>query len=193
MFQGLYNITYHHTYLYDVLFDAHKYCKERCEDHKIHPIKPVINPKSLESNLYYWVIKASNQSRWCLLGSDFPCFVHSSRQWHCPLCCPRDDKQVSIISEEICASRHPNSDVCFVGHLHHMEHFPLQWRYNERDGVSNHQMHDCLLNYLFRRRSKKTSKPRNAFLALINLPTRIIATSSSVTLIDSVFTHNFDM
>ena len=36
--------------------------------------------------------------------------------------------------------------------------FSLQWRYNERDGVSNHQPHDCLLNFLFRRRSKKTSK-----------------------------------
>ena len=36
---------------------------------------------------------------------------------------------------------------------------PLQWRHNERDGVSNHQPHDCLLNRLFRRRPKKTSKP----------------------------------
>ena len=34
----------------------------------------------------------------------------------------------------------------------------LQWRHNGRDGVSNHQPHDCLLNRLFRRRSKKTSK-----------------------------------
>ena len=34
----------------------------------------------------------------------------------------------------------------------------LQWRHNERDGVSNHQPHDCLLNRLFRFRSKKTSK-----------------------------------
>ena len=37
---------------------------------------------------------------------------------------------------------------------------PLQWRHNGRDGVSNHQPHDCLLNGLFRRRSKKTSKLR---------------------------------
>ena len=29
---------------------------------------------------------------------------------------------------------------------------------NERDGVSNHHRLDCLLNRLFRRRSKKTSK-----------------------------------
>ena len=27
---------------------------------------------------------------------------------------------------------------------------PLQWRHNERDGVSNHQPHDCLLNRLFK-------------------------------------------
>ena len=36
----------------------------------------------------------------------------------------------------------------------------LQWRYNGLDGVSNDQPHDCLLNRLFRRRSKKTSKLR---------------------------------
>ena len=33
-----------------------------------------------------------------------------------------------------------------------------QWRHNGRDSVSNYQPHDCLLNRLFRRRSKKTSK-----------------------------------
>ena len=37
---------------------------------------------------------------------------------------------------------------------------PLQWRHNWHDSVSNHQPRDCLLNRLFRRRSKKTSKPR---------------------------------
>ena len=36
----------------------------------------------------------------------------------------------------------------------------LQWRHNEHGGVSNHQPHDCLLNRLFRRKSKKTSKLR---------------------------------
>ena len=34
----------------------------------------------------------------------------------------------------------------------------LQWRHNAYNGVWNHQPHDCLLNRLFRRRSKKTSK-----------------------------------
>ena len=36
--------------------------------------------------------------------------------------------------------------------------WPLLWRYNEPDGVSNHQPNDCLLNRLFGHRSKKTSK-----------------------------------
>ena len=38
--------------------------------------------------------------------------------------------------------------------------FSLQWRHNERDGVWNHQPHDCLLTLYSRRRSKKTSKLR---------------------------------
>ena len=35
---------------------------------------------------------------------------------------------------------------------------PLQWRHNGHDGVLNHQPHHCLLDRLFGRRSKKTSK-----------------------------------
>ena len=46
----------------------------------------------------------------------------------------------------------------------------LQWRHNERDSVSNHQPHDCLLNRLFRRRSKKISKPRVIGLCAGNSP-----------------------
>ena len=42
----------------------------------------------------------------------------------------------------------------------------LQWRHNERDGITNHQPHDCLLNHLFRHRSKKTSKLRVGHLPL---------------------------
>ena len=37
---------------------------------------------------------------------------------------------------------------------------PSQWRHNGRNGVSNHQPPDCLLNHLFRRRSNKISKLR---------------------------------
>ena len=38
--------------------------------------------------------------------------------------------------------------------------YSLQWRHNERDCVSNHQPRDCVLNRLFRHRSKKTSRLR---------------------------------
>ena len=40
----------------------------------------------------------------------------------------------------------------------------LQWRHNEHGGVSNHRRLDCLVNRLFRRRSKKTLKLRVAGL-----------------------------
>ena len=46
----------------------------------------------------------------------------------------------------------------------------LRWRHNELDGVSNHQPHGCLLNRLFRRRSKKTSKLRVTGLCVGNSP-----------------------
>ena len=36
----------------------------------------------------------------------------------------------------------------------------LLWRHNGHGSVPNHQPHDCLLNRLFRPRSKKTSKLR---------------------------------
>ena len=46
----------------------------------------------------------------------------------------------------------------------------LRWRHNDRDGVSNHQPHDCLPNRLFRCRSKKTSKLRVTGLCAGNSP-----------------------
>ena len=46
----------------------------------------------------------------------------------------------------------------------------LLWRHNGRDGVSNHQPRDCLLNPSFRRRSKKTSKLRVPGLCAGNSP-----------------------
>ena len=46
----------------------------------------------------------------------------------------------------------------------------LQWRHNDHDSVSNHQPHGCLLNRLFRCRSKKTSKLRVTGLCVGNSP-----------------------
>ena len=46
----------------------------------------------------------------------------------------------------------------------------LQWHYNGRNGISNHQPHHCLLNCLFKNRSKKTSKLRVTGLCEGNSP-----------------------
>ena len=48
--------------------------------------------------------------------------------------------------------------------------FTLQWHHNDRDYVSNHQPHDCLLNFLFGRKTKKTSKLRVTGLCAGNSP-----------------------
>ena len=47
---------------------------------------------------------------------------------------------------------------------------PLRWRHNDHAGVSNHQPRGCLLNRLFRRKSKKTSKLRVTGLCAGNSP-----------------------
>ena len=59
----------------------------------------------------------------------------------------------------------------------------LQWRHNERDGVSNHQRLDGLPKGLFRRRSKKASKSRVTGLCEGNPP------SQSVSNVENVFIH----
>ena len=48
--------------------------------------------------------------------------------------------------------------------------FSLQWRHNGRDGVSDHQPYDCLLNRLFRSRSKKNIKARRQWPLWGKLP-----------------------
>ena len=54
--------------------------------------------------------------------------------------------------------------------VHVLLGFSLRWRHNARDGVSNHQPHDCLLNVSFRHRSNKTSKLRVTGLCVGNSP-----------------------
>ena len=46
----------------------------------------------------------------------------------------------------------------------------LHWRHSEYDDISNHQPHGCLLNRVFRRRSKKTPKLRATDLCARNSP-----------------------
>ena len=67
--------------------------------------------------------------------------------------------QVMLSAEEISLRWGAYHAECFVIIIKSVEKLSSsQWRHNGRDGVSNHQPHNCLLNRLFRRRSKKTSK-----------------------------------
>ena len=53
---------------------------------------------------------------------------------------------------------------------HMLSSAPLRWRHNGHNCVSNHQPRHCLLNRLFERRSKKTSKLRVTGLCARNSP-----------------------
>ena len=69
-----------------------------------------------------------------------------------------------ILREKIRNGPARNSPVCQASLC------SLHWRHNDRDGVYNHQPHSCLLNCLFRRRSKKISKLRATGLWVGNSP-----------------------
>ena len=58
----------------------------------------------------------------------------------------------------------------------------LQWCHNDHDIVSNHQPHGCLLNRLFRRRSKKTSKLRVTGLCVGNSPAQRASYADNVSI-----------
>ena len=70
-----------------------------------------------------------------------------------------------IFCEQMFYVRHSKNNggwcgaICiWVPYRYCKELLALQWRHNERNSVSNHQPHDCLLKRLFRCRSKVTSK-----------------------------------
>ena len=56
--------------------------------------------------------------------------------------------------------RHSDKQICV----------PLHWRHNGLNSISNHQPHHCLLNRLFRHRSKKISKLRISGFCAGNSP-----------------------
>ena len=71
----------------------------------------------------------------------------------------------------------------------------LQWRHNERDGVSNNQLHNYLLNRLFRYRSQKTSKLRATGLCEGNSPMTgefsAQRTSNELNILISIFVFHY--
>ena len=78
-------------------------------------------------------------------------------------------RNVKIMSRPLCLSYHEATMV------HRLD--SLQW---------NHQPHDCLLNLLFRRRSKKTSKLRVTGLCVGNSPHKWPVTRKTFTLDDVI-------
>ena len=85
-----------------------------------------------------------------------------------------DNRHIPQISQCIRQKSH-NAPFCYRT-VHILQNmccyitFPLHWRHNGHDSVSNHQLHDCLLNRLFRHRSKKISKLRVTDLCVGNSP-----------------------
>ena len=59
---------------------------------------------------------------------------------------------------------------------------PLQWRHNGRDSVSNHQPHDCLLNRLSRRRSKKHQSPASLTFVTVEFPAQKASNAENVSI-----------
>ena len=79
---------------------------------------------------------------------------------------------IQICMADVCSCHNIlNQTACYninIVQLHFR--WPLQWRHHGPDGVSNHQPHHCLLNCLFKCRSKKTSKLRVTGLCEGNSP-----------------------
>ena len=98
-----------------------------------------------------------NASYWCSLS------IYNVKYFRYPLQCPLRLsaiwKQVEYaLSEEL--TDRPFWHILSNPFNRHEHVKTLQWRHIGRDRVSNHQPHDYLLNSLFKRRSKKTSKLR---------------------------------
>ena len=95
-----------------------------------------------------WITLRHIETHWDTLPMD-----HIETHWDTTNSVSRDTVCSHNTSRELCAAN-----------------APLRWRHNGRDGVSNHQPPECLLNRLFRRRSTKTSKLRVTGLCAGNSP-----------------------
>ena len=62
------------------------------------------------------------------------------------------------------------------------------WHHNGHNSVSNHQPHDCLLNHLFRCRSKKTSKLR--VIGRVNSPHKWPVTRKMFPFVDVIMSYS---
>ena len=79
-----------------------------------------------------------------------------------------NESQRYIVTSSVIGWANTQNDPCNTIHFLQNTHKTIQWRHKGRDGISNHQPHDCFLNCLFRRRSKKTSRLRITGLCVGN-------------------------
>ena len=118
-------------------------------------------------------------TRWLSLGNDF-CF--SNQLIYINIVCFSSmvdsyayfNIQLTYVIHQwwlLCFERYSHkisfNNVSFFFRLHTPS---LWWRHNDHDSVSNHQPHECLLDRLFRRSSKKTSKLRVTGFCVGNSP-----------------------
>ena len=99
-------------------------------------------------------------------ASKFTSGLHTSCRWPTAVSCQGISNHTAIPT----GLRNGNQTISTYQYIQISNHFTLQWRHNELTGVSNHQPHDWLLNRLFTRRSKKTSKLRVTGLCVGNSP-----------------------
>ena len=122
--------------------------------------------KSLQSNIFQRV-----HILWCRYKAGY---YHENSHNRRPVARPSGRDMGCLFWKQVLIYLMPQSLKCCMER--HMVVFQLlssaslRWRHNGRDSVSNHQPHDCLLNRLFRRRSKKTSKPCVTGLCAGNSP-----------------------
>ena len=135
-------------------FYASELCNWHCGNYRIAPM-PAKQPWRI------WVIKwnayTENNIDTTKQGTTRPC-----------ACVWNSQDGVCIISL-LCLLRYWINIVCVLSPETDCI-YALQWRHNGHGGVSNHQPHDCLLNSLFRRRSKKIWKLRVTGLCEGNSP-----------------------
>ena len=142
---------------------------------------PSHNTRYLQSNDSYFSARAL-----AIFSVDFfyikKDFTYVDRVWLFPLksalellqqtcVVPDEHSDLLIICSGTCFMHRvwclvPFTSVLIIWHIA----YTLHWRHNYHDGVSNHQPHGCILNGLFRRRSKKTSKLRVIGLCAGNSP-----------------------
>ena len=81
------------------------------------------------------------------------------------------DAAISILRAKLTITTTGDARALYVAGHQQPEYWPcrinsIQWRHNERECVSNHQPHDCLLNRLFKRRDQRTHQS-SASLAFV--------------------------